>query len=329
MAAAPGQGWVLKLAVQYLPPSSNRSQFTTVLVTGRTVWFFGGSNFGKSGAPEAERRANGQWHSSKLPARLGTWITGASAVSPDDIWAATYLGGKVLHWDGATWKVQRKGGWNPRARFTGIVALGRHNVWLFGSRGGHRAGAGTWHLSGTKWTETRGVAGDITRASATSPRDMWAIGGIQGTNNALLRFKDNKWVPEQPSALAGFSYSFVLVLGPGNVWVGGTVAGVPELGHYNGAGWAPISMPGFVPAMGMCRDGRGGLWVIANPGFGPSTVMDRSAKGLWTSAPVSSTSADEVFACALLPGRTAAWGAGKASAPAGSAAAAYGFGRVG
>lgn len=319
---------MLKLAVQYLPPSSNRSQFTTVLVAGRTVWFFGGSNFGKRGVPEVEQRTNGRWHFSMLPPRLRTWITGASATSPDDIWAATYLGGKVLHWNGSTWTVTPKGRWNPRARFTGIVALGRHNVWLFGSRGGHRAGAGTWHLSGTNWTQARGMAADITRASATSARDMWAIGGIRGTNNALLRFTDNKWLHKEPSSLAGFSYSYVLVLGPSNVWVAGTVAGTPELAHFNGAGWAPVSMPGFVPVMGMCRDGRGGLWVIANSGFGPSAVLDRSAKGVWTSAPVSSTSADEVLACALLPGRTATWGAGKASAPSGTAAAAYGFGKV-
>jgi len=165
-------------------------------------------------------------------------------------------------------------------------------------------------------------------ASATSQRDMWAIGNLRGTNNALLRFQGNRWRHERPSSLVGFSYSFVLVLGPRNIWVAGTAGGTPELAHYDGRSWTPISMPGFVPATGMCRDGRGGLWVIANPGFGASAVMHRSAGGVWTSAPVSKTSADEVLACAVLPGRTATWGAGKASAPAGTAAAAYGYGRV-
>lgn len=321
-------GWVLKLAVQYLPPATNHSQYTTVLVSGRTVWFFGGSNFTGRGVPEVEQRTNGKWHSSALPAGLRSWITAASAVRPGDIWAVTYLGGKVLHWNGVTWSVRPKGGWDPSARFTGIVALGPSDVWLFGSRGGHRRGAGTWHLTGTKWTETRGLAGRITRASATSPRDLWGIAGVDGTNNALMRFTDSKWLHEQPSSLAGFSYSAVLVLGPSDVWVGGSDAGAPALAHFDGVAWTPVTMPGFVAPMGMCRDGRGGLWVIANPGFGPSVVMDRSAAGVWTSAPVSSTSADEVLSCALLPGRTAAWGAGKASAPAGTAAAAYGFGKV-
>jgi hypothetical protein len=331
MAAAPRQGWTLKLAVQYLPPSSNHSQYTTVLVAGRTVWFFGGSTFaGRAvrGVPEVEQRTNGKWHSSTLPTGLHSWITGASAVAPGNIWALTYLGGKVLHWNGVTWSVKPKGRWDTRARFTGIVALGRDNVWLFGTSGGHHAGAGTWHLSGTKWTETRGATSHITRASATSPHDMWGIGDIGGTNNALLRFTGNSWVHKTPSSLAGFTYSSVLVLGPSDVWVSGTVDGTPELAHYNGHGWTPIVMPSLVPAMGMCRDGRGGLWVIANPGFGSSFVLDLSAEGAWTSVPVSSTSADEVLACARLPGRTATWGAGKASAPTGTAAAAYGFGKV-
>lgn len=323
--------WVLKLAVQYLPPSSNHSQYTTVLVAGRTIWFFGGSSFtGRAvrGKPEVEFRTNGRWHSSTLPTGLHSWVTGASAVAPGDIWAVTYLGGKVLHWNGVTWSVKPKGRWDSRARFTGIVALGPRNVWLFGSRGGHHRGAGTWHLSGTKWTETRGIAGHITRASATSPRDMWAIGDIGGTNNALLRLAGDRWLHEEPSALAGFTYSYVLVLGPSDVWISGTVASTPEVAHFNGQGWATIVMPTLVPAMGMCRDGRGGLWVTANQGFGPSFVLDLSAKGVWTSSPVSSTSADEVFACARLPGRPAIWGAGRASAPAGTAAAAYSFGKV-
>jgi len=38
---------------------------------------------------------------------------------------------------------------------------------------------------------------------------------------------------------------------------------------------------------------------------------------------VSANPADEVLACALVPGTTRAWGAGKAAAPQGSAAAAY------
>jgi hypothetical protein len=318
--------WVLKLATQYFPPT-NRSQFTNVLVEGRTSWFFGGSNFVGRGVPEIEQRKGGRWHSATLPSGLHSWITEASATSPDDIWAVTYLDGRVLTWNGSSWTIRPKGGWSDRAQFTGIEAVSPRNVWLFGATGVH-PGAGTWHLSGTKWTRVRGTAADIYRASAVSPTDMWAFGGIGGTNNALLQFRGSTWHHVQPPALAGFKYSLVLAFGPRDVWVAGTVKRTPELGRYNGHKWVSLSMPGSVAATGMCGADHGAIWVIANSGVGPSSVLNRSASGIWTSVRVGSTPASQVLACAQLPGTTAAWGAGIAPAPSGSAAAVYAYGNV-
>ena len=319
---------MLKLATRYFPPASSHSQYHSVLVEGRIAWFFGGSNFSGRGRPVVEQRSNGRWHTSTLPSGLRSWISGASGVAANDIWAVTYLGGKVLHWNGSNWAVVPKGGWNNFAQFTGIQAFSPHNVWLFGARGPSHKGAGTWHLSGTKWTEVRGVAGDIYRASAVSPTDMWGIGGIRGSLNALLRYHNGKWVHETPVNLAGFTYSYILALSPTDVWVAGSVLGSPQLGHYDGHGWVATSLPALVPATGMCRDGRGGLWVIANSGTGPSFVLDRSATGSFRSVPVARSSTSEVMACAMVPHTASTWGAGKAPAPAGTAAAVYAYGKV-
>jgi hypothetical protein len=320
--------WNLKLAIRYFPSAGNHSQYDTVLATGRAAWFFGGSNFSGHGVPEVEQRSGGKWHQSVLPSGLRTWITGASAISPDDIWAVTYLGGAVLSWNGSKWAREPAGRWNDNARFTGIVAFSPKNVWLFGSRSRSSAGAGTWHRSGTTWTEVRGAAAGIYKASAASATDMWAIGEVKGTVSALLRYRGKTWSRVTPAALAGFSYSYVLALGPASVWVAGSVDGTPELGHYDGHSWTALTMPSSTPPSGMCRDGRGGIWVIANSGFGPSSVNERSAGGKWTAVPVSRTSANEVLGCALVPGTTAAWGAGKSAAPSSTAAAAYGYGKV-
>jgi hypothetical protein len=320
--------WRLKLAIRYFPSAGDHSQYDTVLAEGRTAWFFGGSNFAGRGEPEVEKLSNGKWHPSSLPSGLHSWITGASAVSATDIWAVTYLGGNVLYWDGARWASAPRGPWNGGARFTGIVAFSPANVWLFGSQGRSVGGAGTWHLSGSQWTEVRGAAAGLFKASAAAPDDLWGIGETGGRQDALLHYSGSAWVRVRPAALAGFTYSDVLALSAGSVWVAGTVAGSPMVGHYNGRYWTASTMPGIAAASGMCRDGRGGLWVIANSGAGPSAVLDRSASGNWTSAPVSSTSANEVLGCAALPGTTSAWGAGKSSAPAGTAAAAYGYGKV-
>jgi len=332
-ASAPGprtatKSWTLRLATRYVPPDNSRSQYTEVLVTGRTGWFFGGSNFAGPGRPVIEERSRGRWHSAQLPPGMHNWITGASAVSASDIWAVTFLNAKVLHWDGSAWKIVPKGGWGTRGQFTDIVALGPKNVWLFGGHGRAHPGGGTWHLTGTKWTKVRGMATDIAQASALSATDMWGIGSIRGTRNALLRFRGSTWQHVNPANLVGFTYSFVLAIGRSDVWVAGSVSGIPELGHYNGKGWTSLTMPSVVPATSMCRDGRDGLWVIANVGRGQSVVLHRSRHGAWTSVPVHATSADEVLACALVPGTSAVFGAGKAAAPAGSAAAVYGFGRT-
>lgn len=327
-AAGTGPTWTLRLATRYVPPDNSHSQYTDVLVTGRTGWFFGGSNFAGSGHPVAEERSKGRWHSSELPRGMRNWITGASAVAANDIWAVTYLDGKVLHWNGSAWKIMPKGGWGTRGQFTGIVALGPTDVWLFGGHGRSHPGAGTWHLIGTHWTRVRGLATDIAQASAASRADMWGIGSIRGTRNALLKSDCYVWQHVSPANLAGFTYSFVLAVNPTDVWVAGSVTGTPELGHYDGKGWTTVTMPSTVPATNMCQDGLGGIWVVANVGRGQSVMLHRSKSGTWTTAAVHATSADEVLACARVPGTQAVFGAGKAAAPAGSAAAVYGFGKT-
>jgi hypothetical protein len=286
----------------------------------------GGKAGGREGVPKVERRENGKWHSAQLPAGLHGWIAGASATSASDIWAVTALDGKVINWNGGHWVSVPGGGWGTKGRFTGIIATSRSNVWLFGARGLTRPGAGTWHLSGGKWTHVRGLATNIDKASAASTGVLWAIGG--SSQASLLELTHGAWHHVAPAALAGFTYSSVLALGPSNVWVAGAVAGSPELGHFDGRAWKALTMPGLASATGMCRDGRGGMWVIANAGTGPSGVLDRSASGHWSTAKVASTSADEVLACTHIPGRNATWGAGKAVAPQGTAAAAYGFGNT-
>jgi hypothetical protein len=320
--------WQLKFADQYLKPVQGHSQYLVVIAEPRDSWFFGGSNLAGRGVPEVVRRTGGKWQFPALPPGLRSWIAAASAQSPRDIWAVTYLGGAVLHWNGSTWSTEPRGNWAAGTQFTGINAVGAKSVWLFGAGGRTFPGAGTWHWNGSGWTRARGIAGAVRRASALSPTDIWAIGGIGGSLNALLQLRGTTWRHVSPAALAGFRYSDVVALGRGNVWVAGSVAGIPKLAHFDGTAWTAATMPGSVPATGICRDGRGGVWVIANSSHGPSVLRERSATGHWTTATVSSSSADEVVACAWLPRSARVWGAGKSMAVQGSAAAIYGFGKV-
>jgi hypothetical protein len=315
--------WTLRLAIQYLPPATNHSQYDVVLAWPGQAWFLGGTDVGGHGKPKAERIRNGRPEAATLPSAAHSWITAASAPSPSDIWAVTFLGGTVLNWNGSAWRPEPRGNWKAGTRFTGITAISPTDVWLFGTAGRNHPGGGTWHFSGTSWTRVKGVAAGIFQASAAGKTHIWGIGNASHPGNALFRLSGSSWRRIRPRALAGFTYSHVLALSASNVWVAGAVAGVPKLGHFNGHGWSREQMPGVTAATGMCRDGRGGLWVIANTGRSPSFVRNRSAGGTWRTAKVSRNAANRVMACALVPGTVRAWGAGKASAPRGSAAAAY------
>ena len=315
--------WTLRLAIQYLPPATNRSQYDVVLAWPGQAWFLGGTDVGGHGRPKAERIRNGRPEAATLPSSAHSWITAASAPSPSDIWAVTFLGGTVLNWNGSAWRTEPRGNWKAGTRFTGITAISPTDVWLFGTAGRRHPGGGTWHFSGTSWTRVKGVAAGIFQASAAGKSHIWGIGNAGHPGNALFRLSGSSWRRIRPRALAGFTYSHVLALSASNVWVAGLVAGVPKLGHFNGHGWTRLRMPGVTAATGMCRDGRGGLWVIANTGRSPSFVRNRSAGGTWRTAKVSRNAANRVMTCALVPGTVRAWGAGKASAPRGSAAAAY------
>ncbi len=269
-AAGPGPAappaWRLKLAIHYLPPVTNRSQYDAVVAEPGQTWLFGGSDVGGHGKPEIERITNGVPHAAGLPAGAHSWIAAASAPAPSDIWAVTYLGGTVLHWNGSAWAAAPRGGWRTGTRFTGITAVSPSDVWVFGTAGRRYPAAGTWHLSGTAWTRVRGAAAEIAQASKAGPGDLWAVGNAGAPGNGLFRSGGRSWRRVRPAALAGFSYSRVLALGPRDVWVTGSVAGTPKLGHYDGRGWTLLTMPGTTIASGLCRDGRGGLWVIANSG---------------------------------------------------------------
>ena len=114
-----------------------------------------------------------------------------------------------------------------------------------------------------------GAAGGVFQASAAGAADLWGIGNAGATGNALLHFGGSAWRRVRPAALAGFTYTHVLALSQSDVWVAGSVAGRPEARSLRRSRLDGADMPGQTAATGMCRDGRGGLWVIANSGHEP------------------------------------------------------------
>ena len=117
--------WNLKLAIHYLPPPSNRSQYDVVLAWRSQAWFLGGTDVGGHGKPKAELIKNGNPQATALPAGAHSWIAAASAPSPADIWAVTSLGGSVLNWNGSAWRTETPGSFSRQRSRAHGPALGR------------------------------------------------------------------------------------------------------------------------------------------------------------------------------------------------------------
>ena len=323
--------WRIVLARRF-GAATAESGFDAVIAHKKDAWFFGGTNFAGPGHPLIEHRLDGHWHTALLPGQLPSWITAASAVSPKSVWAVGYLGGYVLTWNQLGWTRVASGGWAPGTQFTGIDAITKHNVWVFGSGGRHR-GAGTWHLTGTTWGKVGGIAGDIYSASDLSATSIWAIGGIKGTQNAVEYYDGAKWRHVTARALSGLRFSFVLAQAPDDVWLAGSIRqkgkNHPKLVHWNGKHWVRIAVPGAVTPTGITSDGSGGIWVVANQRSGPPYLLRRSGSGKWRLVKIGSSSATRISAVAIIPGSDSVWGAGFSPAKTGRKAAIYLTGTTG
>ena len=66
-----------------------------------------------------------------------------------DIWAVSYAGGYVVHWNGAGWRVAKC--WRQHGVLSGVTALSPADVWVFGTTAGGFRGLGTWHFNGRTW----------------------------------------------------------------------------------------------------------------------------------------------------------------------------------
>lgn len=329
--AAARPAWQLARDSHYGPPK-NESGYDAVLAHRDEAWFFGGTNLARTGRPVVERWINGGWRRPVLPAGLTGWIAAASAASAKNVWAVSHIGGYILDWVDGTWA--QAPGWTPQPgkQLTGINAVTKNDVWVFGASSGSTAGAGTWHYAGGTWTQATGIARDIFRASDLGPANIWAIGGIRGSRNAVVHYDGLGWSHVTGRALRRMRFTAVLALTPTSVWVTGRERQKgrvkPKLAHFNGRHWVRIAVPGRAIPGKISSDGHGGIWVAANSAAG-SWMRHRSPHGRWRSTKIGSGPATQVNAIALVPGTTSLWGGGRTAAGTGTNAAIYSHGKIG
>jgi hypothetical protein len=250
------RSWALSMARHFGLPGT-AAGFSTILLTGRQLWAFGGTNPGGASSPLTERLSGGHWMPSVLPARLSSFISDASAPGPADIWAISSYGRYVLHWDGVRWQLARK--WIEPGYFTDLAATSARNVWVFGTTADGSRSLGTWHFDGGTWRPAPGAASDIYRASPVSGRDIWAIAaGVR--SDAVLHFDGRRWHHVRAGReISGVRWRDVLAESARDVWLlGDTAEGKLELAHWNGSAWRLIgtSLSALAGQLATARDGR-------------------------------------------------------------------------
>jgi hypothetical protein len=310
------------VAAHHYGASANQSGYSAVVSPGRgDAWVFGGTNPGGPSSATAEHWNGKRWRAVSLPRGLGGFITAASASAAKDIWAVSYSGSYVLHWNGRHWTVAKR--WRHPAAAASITAVGPSDVWVFG-------GSGTaWHFNGRHWARAGRAAGRIYRASPLAAGDIWAISnGSRG--RYLERYNGRAWRSMRtPPVLAGVRLTDILAVTRRNVWVCGISSAHLVAAHWNGARWTRFAAPWRLLPERFATDGRGGIWIptAAAPLTRTSWLLHLSA-GHWTRTKITVGLGSGVGDLARIPGTGSLWGSGGFLTRTGGDAAIWAHGRV-
>ena len=328
--AAPVTGWRQFFSQHYGAPG-NFSGYEAVVSPGKSdAWAFGGTALSGGtapfGTPVAEHWNGRTWRGSPLPRGLHDTITAASAASATDVWAVTHFGGYVLHWNGARWSLAKR--LSGSGQLTGVTAVSADDVWVFGG-GGETGGLGTWHFNGRVWRRWTGNATGLENASALSPVNIWAVGGLLSPFSTIMHFNGRSWRPVTAKALSGLAFPDIRAFTRDDIWataIAGRSNSPAWLVHFNGAQWTRIAVPLKVVLDRIVADGQGGLWLTAVGLTGRPFVVHRMASGRWSRTPISTFQ----FDLALVPGTTSLWGVGTAATGVtGGDAVIWAYGKIG
>jgi hypothetical protein len=145
-------------------------------------------------------------------------VLGAAAAAAKDIWAVAGQTGYLVHFNGSAWSVAKT--FTSGLSATGVTAFSPTNVWVFG-RTGFGPGLGTWHLHGTTWTQVTGLGGSVTKASALSASDIWAIGSKVNPQDAIVRYQGSGRQRVTSAALSSAQFNNILAAsdGRGGLWM--------------------------------------------------------------------------------------------------------------
>jgi len=319
-------GWRLAAAL-HSGRAGSLSGYPAVIAPGRrSAWAFGGTNPGGPSVPTAARRTDGRWRPAALPAGLRGFIISASASGPDNVWAVSYLGSYVLHWNGRHWAVARR--WRGGGTAATVVALSRSDVWVFGT--GPQSAA--WRFNGRTWRQEGGWARRVSRASGLGRHVIWALART-ARGERVVRYRDGRWAPVAAGPeLAKVQLSDILAVPGRGVWVTGTTRSGSRLvaARWDGRRWTRFTAPWGARSERFAADGRGGIWIPTVSGALTSTrwIMHVTGSGHWSRIAVSAGTDASISDLALIPGTRSLWGSGGLLHKTAGDAAIWAYGRV-
>jgi len=266
-----------------------------------------------------------------------TVLSGESGVAAasGNAWIMSSLGVSasstaVLHWTGKGWGTTVK----LPAQVTTAVASSTTDVWAFGTVQVSTSLAGAAYAArydGKKWSRVR-VPLVALRASATSAKNVWAVGlsvSASRPGAAIMSFNGKTWrsTPMPNLGLSAKETAFptgIAAVSATNAWAEVTIlnsssgSNPPKsfLLHWNGAKWAVIKVPyARMELESLAQDGHGGVWTVGvalGTGLAPGAYFAHYANGAWSrvAAPTPRGYTTLPGALTWIPGTRSLWGLG-------------------
>lgn len=234
------------------PGSQESDQLAAVVaINRRDVWAVGQQGSAPV-QPLIDHWGGHRWTTVTTPSMPGYTLDAVSATGSDDVWAvgqnATDQLSVVEHWDGTSWTVSDNstvtGGY---VTLGGVVAFTPTNVHAIGDSDGGPF-EDVW--DGTQWTqEESGLspADSLFAASATSPDDIWGVGGDGFEDTFAAHWDGSAWksvkTQTPPSKYAYFNS--VSMSEPDDAWA----VGLYRVGthryclteHWDGSRWLQVT----------------------------------------------------------------------------------------
>jgi hypothetical protein len=303
-----------------------KNAFYAVAATGsRDAWAYGSSGLerwnGKDWRPVADRNAPNGMAASPLIAASKADNVWVAFADPNGPFYPSGAAPQLAHWNGKIWT---KALAPDVIIIDALATTGPKDAWEFGRDSSYKALAE--HFDGKRWRRIP-IPGYVTRVSALSPRDIWAVGTASLSDpgyqeDVVFHWDGHLWrtfsLAKQvaPGKMIA-QESAILASAPNSVWMttaltkDGLSVPNPVLLHWNGRKWTRIT--GANPKdsfTNMISDGAGGLWLASD--VHNASWLVHYTPGTWTrqAAPAPHGWQPVVRGLALIPGTRSVWGVG-------------------